>query len=51
MLLLRKPALEQALFTPKTPQFCFHFKRIVGVTPGQFRTSARILKKSDAEFC
>jgi AraC family transcriptional regulator len=23
-------------------QFCFHFKRIVGVTPGQFRTSARI---------
>ena len=23
-------------------QFCFHFKRIVGVTPRQFRTSARI---------
>ena len=23
-------------------QFCFHFKRIAGVTPGQFRTSARI---------
>jgi AraC family transcriptional regulator len=23
-------------------QFSFHFKRIVGVTPGQFRTSARI---------
>jgi AraC family transcriptional regulator len=23
-------------------KFCFHFKRIVGVTPGQFRTSARI---------
>ena len=23
-------------------QFCHHFKRLVGVTPGQFRTSARI---------
>jgi AraC-like DNA-binding protein len=23
-------------------QFSFHFKRIVGVTPGQFRISARI---------
>ena len=23
-------------------QFCQHFKRIVGVTPGQFRTPARI---------
>jgi AraC family transcriptional regulator len=23
-------------------QFCRHFKRIVGVTPGQFRTPARI---------
>jgi AraC family transcriptional regulator len=23
-------------------QFCQHFKRAVGVTPGQFRTSARI---------
>jgi AraC family transcriptional regulator len=22
-------------------QFCFHFKRVVGVTPGRFRTSAR----------
>ena len=23
-------------------QFCHHFKRLVGVTPGQFRMSARI---------
>jgi AraC family transcriptional regulator len=23
-------------------KFCFHFKRIVGITPGQFRTPARI---------
>jgi AraC family transcriptional regulator len=23
-------------------QFCRHFKRLVGVTPGQFRTPARI---------
>jgi AraC family transcriptional regulator len=23
-------------------QFCHHFKRLVGVTPGQFRTPARI---------
>jgi AraC family transcriptional regulator len=23
-------------------QFCHHFKRLVGVTPGQFRRSARI---------
>jgi AraC family transcriptional regulator len=23
-------------------QFCQHFKRLVGVTPGQFRTHARI---------
>ena len=23
-------------------QFCQHFKRLVGVTPGQFRTPARI---------
>jgi AraC-like DNA-binding protein len=23
-------------------QLCFHFKRIVGVTPGQFRASAKI---------
>jgi AraC family transcriptional regulator len=23
-------------------QFCYHFKRLVGVTPGQFRRSARI---------
>jgi AraC family transcriptional regulator len=36
----------------------FHFKRIVGLTPGQFRISARISRKSassgknsDAEFC
>jgi AraC family transcriptional regulator len=26
-------------------QFCFHFKRIVGITPGQFRTAARITQK------
>src|SRR5262249_44910702 len=26
-------------------QFTHHFKRLVGVTPGQFRTSARIAKK------
>jgi AraC family transcriptional regulator len=26
-------------------QFCFHFKRIVGVTPGQFRISERIARK------
>jgi AraC family transcriptional regulator len=40
-------------------QFCFHFKRIIGITPGQFRTSARIAQKEnarsaknfDAEFC
>jgi AraC family transcriptional regulator len=23
------------------PQLCFHFKRIVGVTPGRFRASAK----------
>ena len=23
-------------------QFCHHFKRLIGVTPGQFRTPARI---------
>jgi AraC-like DNA-binding protein len=23
-------------------QFCHHFKRLVGVTPGQFRTPSRI---------
>ena len=27
-------------------QFCFHFKRVVGVTPGQFRTSQESSKNS-----
>jgi AraC family transcriptional regulator len=31
-------------------QFCFHFKRIVGVTPGQFRTSARIAPRKRKIF-
>jgi AraC-like DNA-binding protein len=31
----------QAGFSDQS-QFCHHFKRLVGVTPGQFRTPARI---------
>jgi AraC family transcriptional regulator len=27
---------------PDQSQFCHHFRRLVGVTPGQFRTPARI---------